>query len=178
MVQLTPSEAGAKLVARHDDGLDLRLAKARLVMIGLEERARATARHLSSCEIESARCGLRPSVNRPGGGGLCRFLRFRNRSFAFTSFWPSSSPVQRCRRRLTKQRAVGNRKATKFPEPVIRGDLADSRPFHVGIPQCAACQMHSPEPEIPLWAHAQILQATVTQFPIGRADLRGEFRHV
>src|SRR6516165_7663480 len=104
MVQLTPSEAGAKLVARHDDGLDLRLAKARLVVIGLQECARATARHLSSCEIEKAQCGSWSSVDRPDGGGLCRFCGFRGQSIALARFWVSAGPMQRCRRRLTQQR--------------------------------------------------------------------------
>src|SRR6516165_6239361 len=81
-MQLRASEAGTKPTARHDDGFDLCLAKARLVMIGLEERARATARHLPSCKIEKPQCGLPLSVDRPKGGGLCRFWRFRSRAIA------------------------------------------------------------------------------------------------
>jgi hypothetical protein len=34
-------------------------------VIGLEKRARAAARHFSSCKIEGAQCGLRLSVRRP-----------------------------------------------------------------------------------------------------------------
>jgi hypothetical protein len=49
MVQLCPGKAGSELVAGHDDSLDLYLAQARLVVIGLEKRACAATRHLTSC---------------------------------------------------------------------------------------------------------------------------------
>jgi hypothetical protein len=52
MVQLCPGEAGSKLGAGQDDGLDLCPAQARFVVIGLKESARAAIRHLSSCEIK------------------------------------------------------------------------------------------------------------------------------
>ena len=84
-----------------------------------------------------------------------------------------SGPTQRCRRRFTKQRAVGNREATQFPEPVIGGYLGDSSPFRVRKPQCPTRQVHSPQPEVALWAHAQVLQATVTQCPIRSSAVQG-----
>jgi hypothetical protein len=65
MIQLSPSDAGSKFGFGHDDGFDFCLAKARFVVIGFEECARATARHLSSCKIEGAQCGLWQSVDRP-----------------------------------------------------------------------------------------------------------------
>src|SRR6516225_1777089 len=43
MEQLCPSDAGSKLGLGHDDGFDFCPAKARLVVIGLEERMRAAA---------------------------------------------------------------------------------------------------------------------------------------
>src|SRR6516165_4595241 len=46
MVELGPDEARSELAAGHDDSRDLRLAQARLVLVGLEERARAATRHL------------------------------------------------------------------------------------------------------------------------------------
>jgi hypothetical protein len=58
MIQLSPSDAGSKFGFGHDDGFDFCLAKARFVVIGFEECARATARHLSSCKIEGAQCGF------------------------------------------------------------------------------------------------------------------------
>src|SRR6516164_666856 len=94
------------------------------------------------------------------------------------SFWLSRRSAQRCRRRFSEQRAVGNRKAAQFPEPVIGGDLGDSRAFRVRTPQCPPYQMHPPQPEIPLWAHAKVIQATVAQCPIRRADFCSEVRHV
>ena len=45
MMQPRPSDASSKLGLGYDDGFDLRLARARLVVIGLQDRAPATARH-------------------------------------------------------------------------------------------------------------------------------------
>ena len=49
MMQLCPGKAGSKLVAGQDDSLDLCLAQARFVVIGIEKRACAATRHLTSC---------------------------------------------------------------------------------------------------------------------------------
>src|SRR6516162_4652369 len=65
MVQLRRSEAGFKLAEGEDDGIDLCLAQASLVLIRLEERMRAAARHLSSCRMKGAQCSLWRSVDRP-----------------------------------------------------------------------------------------------------------------
>jgi len=74
MVQLCPGKAGFELAAGHDDGFDLRLAQAGFVVIGLEERARAAARHLSSCKSRECNAALMASVDEPEGGELCRFF--------------------------------------------------------------------------------------------------------
>src|SRR6516162_4381438 len=65
MVQLRRSEAGFKLAEGEDDGFDLCLAQASLVLIRLEERMRAAARHLSPCRMKGAQCSLWRSVDRP-----------------------------------------------------------------------------------------------------------------
>jgi hypothetical protein len=108
MVQLRPGEARSKLVARQDDGFDLCLAQARLVMIGLEEGAPATARHLSSCRNQQS--AMRPTTERRSaeGGGLCRFCGSRRQPNAFARLKAIRRPAQCCRRRFTEQRAVGN----------------------------------------------------------------------
>ena len=77
MVQLGPGKAGFELAVGHDDGFDLRLAQTRFVLIGLEERARAAARHLSSCKIERAQMRLAAKRKAPVGAELCRFCGFR-----------------------------------------------------------------------------------------------------
>src|SRR5215472_8812740 len=51
MVQLGPDLAGLEASSASDDELDLCLAQARLVMIGLEESARAASRHRSPCMV-------------------------------------------------------------------------------------------------------------------------------
>ena len=119
----------------------------------------------------------RAKVERPTKRDYAGFVDSEANS-ARRAFGRSGGPTQRCRRRFFEERAVGNRKATQFPEPVIGGHLGYSRPFRVRTPQCPARQIHSTQPEIPLRAHAEVLEATVTQGPIGRSDLRGEFRHV
>jgi hypothetical protein len=50
MMQLCPSEPGSGLSTRDDDGFDLCIAQARLVVIGVEERARAASRHFFLCK--------------------------------------------------------------------------------------------------------------------------------
>src|SRR6516164_11764637 len=65
MVQLRRSKAGFKLAEGEDDGFDLCLAQASLVLIRVEERMRAAARHLSSCRMKGAQCSLWRSVDRP-----------------------------------------------------------------------------------------------------------------
>jgi hypothetical protein len=74
MVQLRRGEASFKLAAGHDDGFDLCLTQARFVVIGLEECARAAARHSSSRKIKGVRCSLWLSVDRARGEGLCSFV--------------------------------------------------------------------------------------------------------
>jgi hypothetical protein len=61
----------------------LRLAQTRFVVIGLEQRTRAAARHLPSCGIEGAQMRLEAKDKAAAGGGLCRFLDFKaNRSLS------------------------------------------------------------------------------------------------
>src|SRR6516162_5573411 len=48
MMQLGPGKARSELAAGHHDSRDLCPAQARLVLVGLEERACAAARHLTS----------------------------------------------------------------------------------------------------------------------------------
>src|SRR6516162_9699889 len=62
MMQLCPGKAGSKLVAGQDDSLDLCLAEARFVVIGIEKRACAATRHLRPAK---SRRSLWLSVNRP-----------------------------------------------------------------------------------------------------------------
>src|SRR6516165_4272395 len=83
MVQLRPGEAGSKLLLRYDDGVDLCLTKARLVVIGLQERTRAAARHLSSCKVKGAQCGLCRSIDLPTQDDYADFGDFEaNRSLS------------------------------------------------------------------------------------------------
>jgi hypothetical protein len=65
MVELGPGEARSELAAGQDDSLELRLAQARLVLVGLEERARAAARHLLSYKIGERECSLWLRVELP-----------------------------------------------------------------------------------------------------------------
>jgi hypothetical protein len=50
MVQLRPGEPGSEVTMRDNGGFDLCIAQAGLVVIGLEESARAASRHLFSCD--------------------------------------------------------------------------------------------------------------------------------
>src|SRR6516164_1797318 len=82
MVQLCPGKAGFELASRHNDGPDLRLPQTCFVVIGLEERARAAARHLSSCKIEGAQTRLEAKRRAAERGELCRFCGRGQRLFS------------------------------------------------------------------------------------------------
>jgi len=76
-VQFCSGKAGSKPVAGQDDGLDLCLAQARLVVIGPEERARPATRHLSSCNIKEKLMAEPRSAKRRR---LWRFCGFQSQS--------------------------------------------------------------------------------------------------
>jgi hypothetical protein len=81
MVELGRGEARSELAAGRDDSRDRCLAQACLVLVGLGERARAAARHLTSYKINRARCSLWLSVELPKQADYADFLR--NQSIAF-----------------------------------------------------------------------------------------------
>src|SRR5215472_2255648 len=128
--------------------------------VGRPDGAKAQRKLALTSESTKSRehkCALRLSVKRLQEGNYADFVDSEVNASFRCAFAPSGRPTQHCRRRFTKQRSVGNRKATQFPEPIIGGDLGDSRFFRVRIPQGPPCQIHSPQPQISFWAHAQIL---------------------
>src|SRR5689334_5320647 len=72
--------------------------------------------------------------------------------------------------RFAEDTSIGNRKAAKPPEAVLRGDLRDLPPARDNFPQFAMDQIQTAQEEIAPGTYPQDILADVSQGPLANPD--------